>query len=83
MLSHKVLSDLQIMFNFEMGSKDRAVILLVGHPRLNTTLNQSPDESLRQRTVMNYHMGYMRKEEGRSYINRNLKGTERIQQEII
>ena len=74
MLSHKVLSDLQILFNFEMDSRDRAVILLVGQPRLNTTLNQSTHESLRQRIVMNYHMGGMTKEEGRSYINRKLEG---------
>lgn len=74
MLSHKVLSDLQIMFNFEMDSRDRAVILLVGQPRLNTTLNQSTHEALRQRVVMNYHMGGMTKEEGRSYINRKLEG---------
>ena len=74
MLSHKVLSDLQILFNFEMDSRDRAVILLVGQPRLNTTLNQSTHESLRQRVVMNYHMGGMTKEEGKSYINRKLEG---------
>ena len=74
MLSHKVLSDLQIMFNFEMDSRDRAVILLAGQPRLNTTLNQSTHESLRQRIVMNYHMAGMTKEEGRSHINRKLEG---------
>lgn len=56
MLSHKVLSDLQMMSNFEMDSRDLAVVLLVGQPRLNTTLNQSTHESLRQRIVMNYHI---------------------------
>lgn len=74
MLSHKVLSDLQIMFNFEMDSRDRAVILLIGQPRLNITLNQSTHEALRQRIVMNYHMGGMTKEEARSYITRKLEG---------
>lgn len=68
MLSHKVLSDLQVMFNFEMDSRDLAVVLLVGQPRLNITLNQSTHESLRQRIVMNYHMGGISKEEGRAYI---------------
>lgn len=75
MLSHKVLSDLQIMFNFEMDSRDLAVILLVGQPRLNLTLNQSIHESLRQRIVMNYHMGGLSKEEGRRYIARKLEGS--------
>lgn len=74
MLSHKVLSDLQVMFNFEMDSRDLAVVLLVGQPRLNTTLNQSTHESLRQRIVMNYHMGGITKEEGRRYIIRKLEG---------
>lgn len=74
MLSHKILSDLQIMFNFEMDSRDLAVILLVGQPRLNTTLNQSTHESLRQRIVMNYHMGGFSKEEGRTYIIKKLDG---------
>lgn len=74
MLSHKVLSDLQIMFNFEMDSRDLAVILLVGQPRLNLTLNQSVHESLRQRIVMNYHMGGLSKDEGRRYIIRKLEG---------
>lgn len=74
MLSHKVLWDLQIMFNFEMDSRDLAVVLLVGQPRLNSTLNQSTHESLRQRIVMNYHMTGISKEEGRRYIIRKLEG---------
>ena len=74
MLSHKVLSDLQSMFNFEMDSRDLAVILLVGQPRLNVTLNQSTHESLRQRIVMNYHMCGISKEEGHRYILKKLEG---------
>lgn len=73
MLTHKILSDLQIMFNFEMDSRDLAVILLIGQPRLNTTLNQSAHEALRQRILMNYHMGGITKEEGHTYILRKLE----------
>ena len=73
-LSHKVLSDLQIMFNFEMDSRDLAIILLVGQPQLNTTLNQGTHESLRQRIVMNYHMDGLSKEDGRLYISKKLEG---------
>lgn len=73
-LTHKVLSDLQIMFNFDMDSRDPAVVLLVGQPRLNMTLNQNTHESLRQRIVMNYHMGGISKEEGRRYITGKLEG---------
>ena len=79
MLSNKVLSDLQIMFNFEMDSRDLAIVLLVGQPRLNTTLNQSTHESLRQRIVMNYHMTGISKEEGRRYIQRKLEGAGSLQ----
>lgn len=63
------------MFNFEMDLRDLAIILLVGQPRLNITLNQSTHESLRQRIVMNYHMGGISKEEGRAYISKKLEGT--------
>ncbi len=73
-LTHKVLSDLQILFNFEMDSRDLAVVLLVGQPPLNLTLNQNTHESLRQRVVMNYHMGGVTKEEGRRYISAKLEG---------
>ncbi|MCD7982021.1 MAG: AAA family ATPase [Clostridiales bacterium] len=73
-LTHKVLSDLQIMFNFDMDSRDLAMVLLVGQPRLNMTLNQNTHESLRQRIVMNYHMGGISKEEGRRYITGKLEG---------
>ncbi len=73
-LTHQVLSDLQMMFNFDMDSRDLAVVLLVGLPRLNMTLNQSSHESLRQRIVMNYHMGGISKEEGRKYIHGKLEG---------
>lgn len=73
-LTHKVLSDLQIMFNFDMDSRDPAIVLLVGQPRLNITLNQNTHESLRQRIVMNYHMGGISKEEGRKYITGKLEG---------
>lgn len=74
MLSHKVLSDLQLLFNFQMDSRDLAIILLIGQPRLNITLSQGMHEPLAQRIVMNYNMGGLTKEEGRSYIARKLEG---------
>lgn len=74
MLSHKILHDLQLMFNFEMDSRDRAIILLIGLPQLNVTLNQGIHESLRQRIVMNYHMSGISKEEGRLYVRKKLEG---------
>lgn len=74
MLSHKVLSDLQLLFNFQMDSRDLAIILLIGQPRLNITLSQGMHEPLRQRIVMNYNMGGLTKDEGHAYITRKLEG---------
>ena len=69
-----ILNDLKILFNFEMDSRDRAAILLAGLPSLNSTLRLGIHEPFRQRIVMNYDMGGLTKEEGRSYINDKLKG---------
>ena len=37
-IGNAVLNDLKMLFNFEMDSKDRAVVLLSGLPQLNSTL---------------------------------------------
>ena len=54
-----------------MDSRDRAVILLVGLPQLNNTLQLSIHEPLRQRIIMNYNIDGYSKEEGRAYIEWN------------
>ena len=68
-----ILNDLKILFNFEMDSRDRAVILLVGLPQLNNTLQLSIHEPLRQRIIMNYNVDGYSKEEGRAYMEWKLK----------
>ena len=73
-ISNAVLNDLKILFNFEMDSRDRAVILLVGLPQLNHTLQLAIHEPLRQRIVMNYNLEGYSKAEGRQYIEQKLKG---------
>lgn len=73
-ISGSVLNDLKILFNFEMDSRDRAVVLLAGLPQLNNTLRLSIHEPLRQRIVMNYDLEGLTKEEGRLYIQTKLKG---------
>lgn len=73
-INNGVLGDLKLLFNFEMDSRDRAVVLLCGLGQLNNTLRLSVHEPLRQRLVMNFHMEGMTKEEGRSYIREKLKG---------
>ena len=73
-VSNAILNDLKILFNFEMDSCDRAVILLVGLPQVNNTLQLSIHEPLRQRIIMNYNLDGLSKEEGREYIETKLKG---------
>ena len=73
-VSNAILNDLKILFNFEMDSRDRAVILLVGLPQINNTLRLTNHEPLRQRIIMNYNLDGLTKEEGREYIRTKLKG---------
>ena len=69
-----ILNDLKILFNFDMDSRDRAVILLSGLSSLNRTLMLSAHEPLRQRVTMNYHMEGLTKEESKQYILTKLSG---------
>lgn len=73
-INNAILNDLKILFNFEMDSKDRAVILLAGLPKLNATLGLGIHEPLKQRIVMNYNLEGLTKEEGKTYISEKLKG---------
>lgn len=73
-INNAILNDLKILFNFEMDSRDRAVILLAGLPQLNSTLRLSIHEPMRQRIVMNYNLEGLSKEEGKQYILEKLKG---------
>lgn len=57
------MNDLKMLFNFEMDSRDRAVVLFVGLSLLNNTLNLGIHEPLRQRIVMNYNLEGLTKEE--------------------
>ena len=75
-----ILNDLKILFNFDMDSRDRAIILLAGLPQLNNTLRLGIHEPLRQRFIMNYHLEGLTKEEGRNYIIEKLKGAGCTQQ---
>ena len=73
-VGNAILNDLKLLFNFEMDSRDHAVILLCGLGQLNNTLRLSVHEPLRQRLVMNFDMEGMTIEEGRAFISTKLKG---------
>ena len=63
-----------MIFNFEMDSKDQAVVLLVGLPQLNNTLRLVSNEPLRQRITMNYNLEGLSKTEAKEYILHKLRG---------
>ena len=73
-ISSAILNDFKLLFNFEMDSRDRAVILLAGLPSLNATLCLSIHEPFRQRIIMNYEISAFTREEGRLYILEKLRG---------
>lgn len=73
-INNAILNDLKILFNFEMDSRDRAVVLLARLPKLNATLGLGIHEPLKQRIVMNYNLEGLTKEEGKIYISEKLKG---------
>ena len=72
-LKNSALNDLKILFNFEMDSSDKAVVLLAGLPQLNNTLNLNAHEPLRQRITMNYNLDGLSKEEAKKYVLDKLK----------
>lgn len=73
-LRNGILNDLKMLFNFDMDSKDKAVVILAGLPQLNNTLNLGIHEPFRQRIVMNYHLDNLNKDEAKKYIREKLSG---------
>lgn len=71
------LNDLKILFNFEMDSINKAVIILSGMSSLNSTLRLACHEPLAQRIIMNYEMEALTLEEGMKYLKdkQNLGGS--------
>ena len=73
-LRNGILNDLKMLFNFDMDSKDKATVLLIGLPQLNNTLNLGIHEPFRQRIVMNYHIDNLSRDEAKKYIKEKLSG---------
>lgn len=68
-----ILNDMKMLFNFEMNSKDRAILILTGLPILNNTLQKTTHEPLRQRITMNYHLDDLSEADCRLYIEKRLQ----------
>lgn len=67
-LKTEVLNDLKMILNFEMDSKDYAVLILIGQPTLNDILSRNIHEALNQRIIVNYMFIGIDYEEVKKYI---------------
>lgn len=72
-LKTEVLNDLKILLNFDMDSKNYAIIILSGQPVLNITLSKQIHEALKQRIVVNYNFSGISKQEVNDYTISRLK----------
>lgn len=73
-ISNGFLNDLKILFNFDMDSRDLAVVLLAGQPVLNSTLSLKNNEAVRQRIITSYNVERLNSEEAKKYIIGKLEG---------
>ena len=72
-MSQAMLNDLKILFNFDMDSKDLAIIVLAGLPILNNILSMRSNEPLKQRIVTSYQIEALSQEDASKYIIGKLK----------
>ncbi len=72
-LKTEVLNDLKLLLNFDMDSKNYAVLILCGQPLLNNILSKQIHEALKQRVVINYNYEGITKDEIIDYISSRLK----------
>lgn len=72
-LKNSVLDDLRLIFNFEVDSRDYAILILTAQIPFITQISRQPHEALRQRIVINYSMKGLTKDEVKEYIIFGLK----------
>lgn len=72
LLKQEVLTDLKILFNFDMDSKNMATLILIGLPVINHILSRTTNEDLYQRIVMNYNFKGLNKDDISNYIKDRL-----------
>lgn len=72
-LGRAILADLKLLMNFEMDSRNYAVLVLAGQPTLNNTLSMQIHEALRQRIVINYQMQGLLGQEVADYAKDRMK----------
>lgn len=72
-LHHSILADLKLLMNFEMDSRNYAMMILSGLPAITSTLSMRIHEALYQRIVIHYTFGGLSPMEVKSYIQSRLE----------
>jgi type II secretory pathway predicted ATPase ExeA len=67
------LSDIGMLFNFQMDSENPFILILAGLPYLRERLSLNHNRPLAQRLVMRYKMEPMNKEEVAGYIEHHMR----------
>lgn len=72
-LKTAILNDLKLLLNFEMDSKNYAVLILIGQPILNNILIKQVHEAIVQRIIITYMMFGLTKDEVKTYLDMSFK----------
>lgn len=72
LLNKDILTDLKILFNFDMDSKNMVTLILIGLPVINHTLSKRVFEDLNQRIVMKYDFKGITEADTKKYITDRL-----------
>jgi len=72
-LKTDVLNDLKLLLNFDMDSKNYAILILAGQPVMNNILSKQIHDSLKQRIVISYNFEGISKQEATDYISSRLE----------
>ena len=72
-LTHEVMTDLPMLMNFEMDSRDFAALILCGTPALGNKLNLGQYEALHDRVVASYEVQGPTLEETQIFLNDRMK----------
>lgn len=73
LLRSALFDELRILLNFEMDSKDPALLILAGQPQLLAKLALRVHLPFRQRVAMRYRMPALDEEHTRGYVEHHLK----------
>ena len=71
-LRSQTISDLKMLFNFDMDSNNMVTVILIGHQSIVQMLNSISNEAMRQRITMNYTVGLLDNETCKEYIKKKL-----------